>query len=176
MKNWHKYGNYRLYKNADDSTVFIITVDGEDVEVGEEIYREYASLARKMKYMELDLKRDRVLQNKDGMSVKDENGLPVLLPEHETSLDRLIEEDWDFISSSPSPEEHFFAAGDSEPAKLRRCIALLTDDEQSLIKALFFGGLTEKAYAEILGVKQQSVNERKQRILKKIKNIWGKPC
>ena len=176
MKFWKKYSNYRKHENADGTFTYTIIVDNVSVEVSETTYNEYATASRKMKYIEHDIKCDRVLQNEKGKAVLDENGLPILLPERERSLDRLVEEDWDFPSNDPSPEEIVINAGESDEAELHRCIALLTDDEQALIKALFFKGLTEKSYAEMLGVKQQSVNERKLRLLKKIKNIWGQPC
>ena len=50
MQNWQKDRNYRKYENADGSFRFVITVDGEDVEVGEELYKEYAASGRKMEY------------------------------------------------------------------------------------------------------------------------------
>ena len=176
MQNWRKYRNFRRYKNADGSYTYIITVDGEKVEVSKELYREYASASRKMEYMEHDLKRDRVLQDADGKAVLDGNGQPVELPEREVSLDKLIDEDWDYPSFEPSPEDVAFAFGDLEHEELRRCIALLTDDEQALIHALFFEDMTEEAYAEAQGITRQGVNKRKLKILKKIKSLWGKGC
>ena len=172
MKNWKQNRNYRKHKNTDGTMTYIITIDGVNIEVDAEIYREYASLDRKMEYMERDLKCNRVLQDVNGRAVRDRYGLSVELPELEISLDKLIDENWDFPSSILSPEEAFFSK-DTDEAKLRRCITLLSNDEQTMIKALFFERLTEKAYGKILGIKQQSVNERKRRIFKKIKSLWG---
>ena len=168
MKNWQKDRNYRKYENADGSFKYVITTNGKAIEVSEDVYKVYAASERKMEYMELDLKRDRVLQDRNGRAVLDENGLPVLLPEREVSLDKLIGEDWDYPSSAPSPED--MLVGQYEIETLHNCLDLLDADERALIDALFFEGLTEREYALRINVTQKTVNNRKQRILKKIKN------
>ena len=176
MSKWKEYCNYRRLKNPNGTVTYIITADGEDVEVSEEIYSEYAKIGRKMRYMEIDLKNDRVLQDEDGKAILDKNGLPFILPEREVSLDKLIDEDWDFSSPDLTPEEAYFANEYSDKVELRRCIGLLNHDEQVLIESIYFTGFTEQEYAEMLGVKRQSLNERKLRILKKIKIFWEQPC
>jgi RNA polymerase sigma factor (sigma-70 family) len=176
VRNWRRNRNFRKCENADGSYTHTVTVDGEDVEVSAEVYKEYATGSRKMEYMEFDLKRDRVLKDTEGKAVLDENGLPFALPEREVSLDKLIDEDWDYKSSEPSPEDAFISAVGSEVEELHRCITLLTNDEQALIKALFFEGIEEQAYADMLGIKRQNVNKRKLRILKKIKKFLREGC
>ena len=171
MQNWKDYTNHRRIRNADGSYTYIIMVDGKDVEVSEAVYREYASYARKMKNMELDLKRNRTLQNAKGKSVLDENGLPVTLPEREISLDKLLEEGWDFPSSAPSTEDIVLDLENAEVEELYLCISLLDDDEQDLIQALFFDGISEQEYADMLGVTRQGVNKRKLKILKKLREL-----
>jgi DNA-directed RNA polymerase specialized sigma24 family protein len=176
MQNWRKYKNYKKRKNADNSVSCIIIIDGKDIEVSEEIYTEYAASSRKMEYMEFDLKRDRVLKNVDSSNTDEDKARVLLLPEREVSLEKLLEEGRDFPSPTPSPEEILLPSINSDISELRRCITLLDDDEKALIKALFSTEMTEREYAEQEGVRQQSINERKKRILRKIKNIWGKPC
>ena len=61
MPNWHKYRNYSRHKNEDGTFTYIVTIDSHNVEVSREVYTEYAKSARKMEYMEQDLKRDRIL-------------------------------------------------------------------------------------------------------------------
>jgi hypothetical protein len=70
--------------------------------------RRYSQGTYKMEYMEHGIKRDRIKQDANGIEVKGKNGLPVILPELEVSLDKLVDEDWDFSSSEMSPEEAFF--------------------------------------------------------------------
>ena len=176
MQNWHKYRNYKKVKNADRSYTYFIIADGKDIKVKKTIYEVYAQGGRKMEYMECDLKRDRVLQDASGKVVTDKNGLPIILPEREVSLDKLIGEDWDFVSEGSSPEDILFAPANMELDELYRCISLLSEDEKLLINTLFFQGLTEQEYAETLSVKRQAINQRKLRILKKIKKLWEQPC
>jgi len=171
MQIWQKDRKYRKFENADGSFTYIVTVDGEDVEVSEEVYREYAKTERKMEYMELDLKRDRVLQDADGKAVIGGDGLPVILPEREVSLDKLIGEDWDFPDAEPSPED--IVADAIQIEELYRCLDLLESDERALIDALFFGGATERDYAETLGISKTALHARKNKVLAKLKSLLG---
>ena len=173
MQNWQKYRNFRKKENADGSFSYTITVDGENVEVSAEIYEAYAQGGYKMENMELGLKRDRINRDSGGKTLKDENGQTMVLPEREVSLDKLVEADWEYPSSEASPEVLFLASEFSEEAELYRCLALLADEERTLVEALFFEGLTETEYGRKIGIKQQNVHKRKVRILKKIKNFWG---
>ena len=172
MQNWKDYRNFRKRENADGSFTYTITVGGADVEVSAGIYEVYAQGGYKMENMELGLKRDRVLRDSDGKTVKDEHGNTVFLPEREVSLDRLMYEDWEFSSQQQSPEDAFISSAFSEEVELRRCLALLADDEHALVHALFYEGLTERKYAKILGISKTALHARKMKILTKIKNFW----
>jgi len=167
MEKWHKYKNYRKIE-SDGISTYIITVGHMDVQVSEDVYREYATSSRKMKYMELDLKCDRVLQDKNGKMVRDEKGCSVILPEREVSLNKLYDEGWDYPSAMPSPEDEVLDC--LETKALHNCLDLLTSDEQSLINALFFEGMTEREYSKKSGIAQKTINDRKHRILGKLKN------
>jgi len=169
MKNWRKDRNFRKQKNDDGTFTYIIMVDGKDVEVSRAIYMEYAAADRKMEYMESDLKRDRVLKDVNGKTVLDENGQPIVLPEREISLDKLVDEDWDYPSSEPSPEDTIIKQ--NEIKALYACLDLLDDDERALIDALFFNGLTEREYAGNMGLSKTAIHARKEKILKKLKNL-----
>lgn len=130
------------------------------VEIPPDVLAALRQSDRKMKYMEYDLKAER--------PIKDENGVVIgLLPGREDSLERQMETDKQFMAVAPSPEQ--VVEEREEMEELHRCLALLTEDERALIAALFFEGHTEQEYAVRIGRKQQSVNERKLRILDKIK-------
>ena len=169
MQNWRSYNNFRKLKNSDGSVACLITVDGEDIAVSREVYVKYAKIGRKIKYMELDLKSDRVNQDASGKAVRDENGQPVLLPEREISLDKLIDEGWDYLSSAPSTES--VVIGKSEAQALYRSLDLLSTEERALIQMLFFEDMTERECAATLGITQKAVNKRKHKILEKLKKI-----
>ena len=171
MQSWHKYNNYRKKKKDDGSFVFIITADGEDVEVSAKVYKDYAAFSRKMKYMELDLKSDRALRDTSGKRIKDERGTVLVIAEREVSLEVLIDEGWDCPSSSPTPEEEVLAANKPEIMELRRCVALLTDAEQALIQALFYEGKKIREYAEIIGESKSKVDRLRTKTLGKLRNM-----
>jgi hypothetical protein len=167
MQNWQKTRNYRKFENSDGSFTYTINVDGEKVEVSKELYEVYAGAERKLEYMELDLKRDRVFQDADGKAVRDENGQPIVLPEREVSLEKLIDEDWDYPSAEALPEDE--VAGRLEIKDLRRYLGLLTNSERELVAALFFEGLTEREYAKQLGISKTALHARKIKVLDKLK-------
>ena len=171
MNNWQKYRNFRQYQNADGSFTCVITVDGEKVEVSKEVYKAYAKYGYKMENMELGLKRDRVHKGADGKAVIGKDGHPVMLPEREVSLDKLIDEDWDYPADECQPEAAVLRQIEIE--ELRRCLALLNGGERALIQALFFEGATERDYAEKLGLSKTALHARKVSVLKKIKKLMS---
>jgi RNA polymerase sigma factor (sigma-70 family) len=126
---------------------------------------------RKTEYLERDLKRNRYLRDKTGKTVKDENGQPIELPERETSFEVLSAAGYPLPVATLSAEDELIEAEFSEVDELHRCLDLLDERERELINALFFEGLNDREYAAKLGVKQQSVNERKRRILGKLKKM-----
>jgi len=173
MNNWRKRRNYRKQENSDGTFTYIIMVDDAEVEVSKEVYTAYAASERKLEYIERDLKRDRVLQDSiTGKIIKDANGLPIMLPEREVSLDKLVSDDWDYPSSELLPEEMFIKQ--QEIDALYNCLDLLSSSERELITALFFDGLTEREYANKLNITQKAVNKRKHKILEKLQKLFLK--
>ena len=55
--------------------------------------------------------------------------------------------------------------------KLRLIMSMLPEDEQELIHALFFRGLSERKWSEECGIPQRTINDRKRRILAKLKKM-----
>ena len=170
MYDWRKEKNFRRVKNEDDTTTYLITVYGKDFEVSEEIYRMYARYHRKSVYMEYDLKVERYLRDKNGNAVKDSNGIAVMLPEREISYEMLLNEGWEFQSPDPLPEEIIFPRNEVEGILLDG-LDMLTNNQKSLVKALFYDGYDEEEYAEILGVSRQAVNKLKMKVINKLKKI-----
>lgn len=52
-----------------------------------------------------------------------------------------------------------------------RCLHQLTPDEQALINALFFEWMTERELSAKTGIPQKTINNRKKRILQKLKKL-----
>jgi len=55
--------------------------------------------------------------------------------------------------------------------KLRLCIEMLTEQERMLIYELFFKGKSERQLSSETGIPQKTINDRKHRILTKLKKI-----
>ncbi|SPF54693.1 RNA polymerase sigma factor, sigma-70 family (fragment) [Candidatus Desulfosporosinus infrequens] len=49
----------------------------------------------------------------------------------------------------------------------------LAEEEQALTEALFYEGMTEREYAESIGVSQPAVFHQKRKILAKIRKMLG---
>lgn len=81
-----------------------------------------------------------------------------------------------------SYEGDFFAVTDEyiesifkEPSKtetLKVAISTLKPKQQELLKALFYEGITQKEYAERIGVSNVAVHKQLQTILKKLKKFF----
>ena len=50
-------------------------------------------------------------------------------------------------------------------------IARLDTDEKALVQALFYEEMSEKEYAQVLGMSQPAVHKRKMKVLAKLKKI-----
>ena len=55
--------------------------------------------------------------------------------------------------------------------KLHRCLALLDETDRQLIQALYFEGLSDRKYAKRVGIPQRTINDRRQRVLRKLKEL-----
>mgnify|MGYP002566497958 CR=1 FL=1 len=55
--------------------------------------------------------------------------------------------------------------------KLRNSIPLLTEEEQALIRALFFERKTEREWSAETGIPQKTINNRKRKLLGKLKKF-----
>ena len=147
MQNWQEQRNYRKFKNADGSFTYVVTVDGTEVEVSAEVYIAYSQEDRRERYCaERDAGR---LLSFDGMD-EDDGLLSYLLDRHtESAEDAAI-----------------------RGMLIKRAMAALSTlppEDQRLIRAVVMGGVTEEAYAAVIGVTQVAVHKRKKRILSMLK-------
>jgi RNA polymerase sigma factor (sigma-70 family) len=149
-----------------DNKQFFVRMDGQRVAVTEEVYLAYYRSERRMRYIERDIKTGAATRDKDG-------NITGHKPAKEDSLDRLIDAGADYADSHESVEDAAIRAMMSD--KIREAVGKLPDSDRELITVLFFSnggdGMTEREYAKIAGVSQQSVNERKLRILSKMKKL-----
>ena len=57
---------------------------------------------------------------------------------------------------------------------IHKALSFLSDEEEKLIRLLFFEERTEREVAELMGIYHNAVHKRKKRILRKLKNILTK--
>ena len=139
----------------------------EDYEI---YWQEYAAILdtlkrtdRKMEYMEVDLKRERFQQDQVTRTAR-------FIPSREDSFERLQNgEGIEFAASTPTPEET--VTRKDEYRRLKTALSQLTPEEWSLIQALYYEGLSERAQAEKLRIPVMTIHNRKVRVLVKLKNL-----
>lgn len=138
-----------------------IWIDGQPIEVTEEVYEVYTKGDRKMRYFACDLKTERILLGEDGQ-------VKQVIPSREDSLDRLME---DCAMQFPDIQESVESTVLRKMAieRLYQALDTLPEKERKLIDALFFEGLTERDAARIFGTSQPAIHKQKNRILRKLK-------
>ncbi len=91
----------------------------------------------------------------------------------EISVDMLTTEDMngEDILTDPLVDIQEQVESDIMADKLHRCLSLLEQDEQTLIEALYFQGFSEHEWSRKTGIPQKTINDRKRRILGKLKKL-----
>jgi len=143
-----------------------IYANGQRVPVTEEVYLAYYRSIRRDRYYERDIKTENAVRDKDG-------NITGYNPAKEDSIDRLMEAGEDYTDENGSVEDIVFRVDMAD--RLYEVLDDLSKTERELIEALFFSsrgnGMTEREYAAIIGVPQKTINDRKKRILAKLKKI-----
>ena len=114
-----------------------------------------------MQYQEYDIKAERTVIDHKTQTV-------LVIPSREDSYERLVELDEQFEAENKTEET---VIQKIVYEQLHHAISLLSEDEQYLIKQLFFEERTERELAEELNVYRNAIHKRKNRILSKLKNI-----
>lgn len=118
---------------------------------------------RKMKYMEVDLKSERRRKNA-------ENGAESYVPSKEDSLERLVySAKRQFADQAEDIEEAVIKQDNL--CCLRAALDQLSEEEMSLIHALFFDERSERELEEMTGIHRMTIHNRKIRILQKLKKM-----
>ena len=155
MKKWQKDRNYKRVKDENGNVIAnIITVFGQDVEVSDEVFAAYSQMDRRERYAE-----------------------ETLLADSELSWER-FEEDHIHIENLmaevvPSAEDCYIAQKDTFE-KLSKALENLEDSDRQLIDALFYQGLSVRAYAQQIGISHTMVRKRRNCILCDLKKYFSK--
>lgn len=130
---------------------YFIRVENKAIEVTQEVYETYYRMGRREKYL-----AERDYNHK-------------LL--HYSALDApdLVGEELIADNSGQEIEEQIIQSMVNE--ELHNALEQLKDRDREIITELYFNDLTERELAKRLGIKQQTLNERKKRILKDLKKV-----
>ena len=144
----YKKITYDEFETLETRNRFFVPEGEVLLEVSEDNYRKHCQHERKEKYY-----TERSRKNKDFsydmLTTDDFNGEDILI-----SPDMSVEE----------TVEHNMLL-----EKLKDCLSQLTKDELYLITALFFEGVSERKLSEITGIPQKTIDDRKHKILIKLK-------
>lgn len=158
MKKWQEERNYRRVRNeAGEVIANIITVDGMDVEVPEDVYLAYAQADRRERYVREEMEAGKLL-----------------------SLDKLLEDEVPLeslgVELGPSAEDATLEREEgSETAKqlkkLTEALSGLNTAERQLLQTLYFEGIPAREYARQLGVYHRTVLYRRDKLLEKLRRM-----
>ncbi|MBS5149670.1 MAG: sigma-70 family RNA polymerase sigma factor [Butyricicoccus pullicaecorum] len=133
-------------------------------EASEEVIAVLRTTERKMQYQEYDLKTERTMIDPKTQTVQ-------IIPSREDSYERLLEQEVQFEGENQTEES---VIQNMQLEQLYKALSLLSEDEQYLIRQLFFEERTERDLAEELKIYHNAVHKRKNRTLKKTQKYFGK--
>ena len=146
------YEEFNRRKQEDESYQMkrFLSLHGMLMEVTEEDYVSYYKDKRRQRYIEERAKKFGTFSY-DAFTTDEFNGEDILV---------------DSVTDISKEVEHHLML-----EKLLNVFQGLTSDEQALVKAIYFDGLSEREYAAQLGVYPNAVHKRKVRILEKLKKM-----
>lgn len=138
---------------------FYLYINGEAINVNEDVYREYKRAEEKEHYFMKRLKKGRFISN--------ENEEIVYIPSREQSYEKLLEMNWEFPSSEEPVENT--AIKSYMMKKLDAALNTLSNDELKIIYELFFLKKSEREVCASLNMAKSTFHYQKIKILKKLK-------
>ena len=146
------YAEFRQQRDTYQGRRFI-TLHGMLMEVYKDAYKSFYKDKRRQKYLN---------------ERSDDNG--------DFSYDMLTTDE--FNGEDILVDEVADTAGEAEKNllldKLRLVIAGLSEDERQLLDALYYQGLTERDWSAQSGIPQKTINDRKKRLLIKLRKFFEK--
>lgn len=126
---------------------YVIQIDGQDIEVTEEVYRFY----KRSVWNERNRRRYRI--------------------DHEASIDAMRENGLELASDEALLED--IVTDRIMLEALLSALQSLAEKERSLIYALYFDEQTEREAAQSFGISCVAVHKQKRRIIDKLKKIFS---
>ena len=129
-----------------------VTHRNEEVEVTREVYHAYR-------------RTEWGIENNDASFFAHEIQMSGLIGGEDGAYENFKE----FIDTENIPDNTVLKIMEIEA--LQKALSVLSDADNKLVQALFYDGLTEQEYAAQVGISQQMINRKKQRILKLLKKL-----
>ena len=134
-----------------DKENYYIPVEGKLIEVDENVYVAYYKMGRRERYLEERDKENGVMS----YDALDQNGM---------------------VGQEAFQDAQVGSLEDMELAKelqeqLHRCIGMLPKAERELIQAIYFEGMSDREYANMVGKSQPAVSNRHKKTLSKLKML-----
>ena len=161
QENWKNLKGY--FCCLMDQMQLVGELNIQDIEVNKEIYEVYYKGKRKEQYFEQDLKIEHTKINK-------ETGERIVVPSREDSFERLLEAEKQFAEDGNSVEDEVIHTIMVE--KLQQTLKMLSEEENTIIQALFYEDLSETELAKRLGIARTTLQSRKYKILEKLKEYF----
>lgn len=132
---------------------YFVHIEGEQVEVSKEVYEAYYRFSNHEKYLEQkDRRKGKVLfSDLDTTEMLGE----AMIPDTNKSVEDIV-------------------IAELLAKKVRHCVEMLSPSDRALIYAVFYSGESERKYAEKIGVSQNAIHKRKERILNKLRRYFKK--
>ena len=131
-------------------------------EASEEVIEVLRETERKMQYQEYDLKAEQAIIDQEAQQIR-------FIPGREDSYERLVEHEVQFLADGEDTEAQVIRKLQYE--MLHKALSCLSEEEERLIRLLFFEECTEREVADSMRIYHNAVHKQKKRILQKLKNI-----
>lgn len=141
---------------------YYIELNGQIFEVSRELFEAYYKGRRKERYFTQDLKQERTRVDK-------KTGQITVIPSREDSYERLLEAEKQFAEDVENIEDVAIRAVMLE--KLTAALHTLSDEERTIIHALFYQEVSEVELAKRMGIPRTTLRSRKDKILVKLKKL-----
>ena len=102
--------------------------------------------------------------------INKETGERIVVPSREDSFERLLEAEKQFAEDGNSVEDEVIHTIMVE--KLQQTLKMLSEEENTIIQALFYENLSETELAKRLGIARTTLQSRKYKILEKLKEYF----
>ena len=141
-----------------------ITIQGQRIEVTDDVYIAYYKDSRREKYRDVDVKRGRFIADAEAENVR-------YVESKEESFERLSESGIEFTGDR-SAEDCFIQREQMDC--LNNALSTLTAEERLLIELLYVRKRTTREIGVVFSISHTAVLKRHEAILKKIRIIFEK--